>query len=587
MRSPGWSILALGVATAAAAQSTPERPSIGSAVKHVEVLDIRYLRRSLTDLGGTKGTICWFVSDDCPLVLRYMPRMRTLHREFRSTGFAFAAVNVAPGDTVRSMATCAVDHRMPFPFLKDPECALARACGVDRTNTVVVLDGKQRLCYRGRIDGSYRFSGASPNPGRADLVEALRELSAGKPVSCSETSVEGCAITWPIEPRGDSLTFCRDIAPLVQRHCQDCHRRDGAAPFALETFEDVASRGQMVAEVVRQRRMPPWYASDKYGKFANHRGLSEAEVRTLVGWVNSGMKQGDRNDLPKPRDFPKGEWRIGEPDLVLKLPQRIRLPSEGYVAYKYFVFPYQFKEDTWVERVEILPENRRVLHHANLASVRGFKYEQSGFITGQVPGGDPMVLDPGTALLIPKGSVLAIQCHYVTTGKPEVDRLRIGLRFPRQVVQRRLHHIQVYNTRFKIPPHAPHHLVSRVRKIPFAADGVGMFAHMHLRGTDMRFVAIEPDGTRRTLLLVPNYNFEWQQSYRWHAGKVSFAPGTRIEVEAHYDNSKFNPFNPDPTRVVPHGDNTDDEMMWGFVFFLCQGEALGLRIDPKTGHVLP
>jgi len=563
-----------------------KRPAIGDRVEAFEVIDIRHLRRSLADFGKRKGFVLFFVTNECPIVLRLLPSIRKLAAEFGPKGVEVLALNVGPGDTVREMAACAVEHDMPFPFVKDFEGEAAKACGVDRTATAVVLTADRRLYFRGRVDQRYRFSGVSPRPGREDLREALVELLVGKECSVPETPVEGCAITWPKVYADKTLTYCRDIAPLIQRHCQDCHRPHGAAPFRLLTYDEVARRGEMIAEVVRQRRMPPWYASDKFGKFANHRGLSPDETRMLLGWIGAGMAKGDPRHLPKPRKFARRTWRIDEPDLVLKLPFAIKLPAEGYLPYKYFVFPHKFTEDTWVEQIEILPSNRKVLHHANVARIRGLRYEAGDFITGQVPGGDPMVLDPGSAVLIPKGAVLGIQCHYVTTGKPEVDRLRIGLRFPRVVVKRRLHHLQIGNYRFKIPPHASHHPVQRSKVVPFDAEAIGLFAHMHLRGKDMMFTAITPDGVRQTLLLVPNYNFDWQQSYRFAPEQVFFAKGTRILVEAHFDNSGFNPFNPDPERTVPYGNRTIDEMMFGFVFFFRRNEDLGLRIDPETGHAL-
>jgi peroxiredoxin len=560
---------------------------VGATVGAMEFVDIRYLRRTLADFGKPRACVLFFVTNSCPIVLRYLPRLRAMARA-SGVQVQFLAVNVGPGDSIREMAACAVEHDLPFPFVKDTDGSVARAVGVTRSATAVVLGGDtgRRLLYRGRIDQRYRFSGVSPAAGRQDLETALDEVLAGKPVSVAETPVEGCAITWPKPPRDEALTFNRDIAPLIQSKCQDCHRPDGDAPFPLLTYDDVSGRGEMIKEVVAQRRMPPWHASSGFGSFANHRGLADDEVRRIVAWVNGGMAQGDPAHLPPPRTFEKREWRIAAPDLVLKLPYKIKLPEDGYLPYKYFVFPYRFKHDTWVEQIEILPLNRRVLHHANLARVRGFKYEADGFITGQVPGGDPMILDPGTALLIPKGSVLAIQCHYVTTGKREFDRLRIGLRFPRVVVRRQLHHLQIGNTRFKIPAHASHHHVGRGKRVPFDAEGIGLFAHMHLRGKDMRFTAVTPGGTRETLLLVPNYNFEWQQSYRWHTGKVSFTKDTRIQVDAHFDNSAFNPFNPDPEREVPFGDRTIDEMMYGFVFFLRRGEDLNLQVDATTGRAL-
>ena len=225
-----------------------------------------------------------------------------------------------------------------------------------------------------------------------------------------------------------------------------------------------------------------------------------------------------------------------------------------------------------------------MLHHANVAYfelAKGFSHD--GFITGFVPGGDPLALDAGTALRIPKGSVLGIQAHYVTTGQKETDKVRIGLRFPKQAITRRAEVLVVTNTRFAIPPGAPAHRVTGKRNVAADATVIGMFAHMHLRGRDMTFVARRPGDEPDTLLMIPNYDFEWQASYRAHAGKVKLPANTEVEVFAHFDNSPLNPFNPDPLQTVRFGQQTFEEMMYGFVFMTRDGERLELRVQPTTG----
>jgi hypothetical protein len=343
----------------------------------------------------------------------------------------------------------------------------------------------------------------------------------------------------------------------------------------------------MVAEVVEQGRMPPWYASAAHGTFSKHRGMTEAERTAIVRWVDGGMPSGDAADLPPPRELPAEDaWRIGEPDFVVELKAPVRLPADGVVPYKYFVLPHRFVKETWVEAIEIRPQNRRVLHHCNLARVKlGEPFSQDGFITGYVPGGDPLVMDPGTAVRIPAGSALAMQAHYVTTGEPEIDRIRVGFRFPRVPVQKEMQVAIAANLRFEIPPGAGAFPVHAARKLPDDAVGIGMFVHMHVRGRDMQVEAQRPDGSAETLLVVPNYNFDWQQSYRWERGAMTFPRGTRFKALAHYDNSAWNPFNPDPQQAVHFGLQTTDEMMYLFVFWVAANQELGLRIDPANGRV--
>jgi hypothetical protein len=412
---------------------------------------------------------------------------------------------------------------------------------------------------------------------------------AGPAVAVPSTDVAGCRITWPAPPARDAAppTFARDVAPLLQRHCQECHREGGEAPFALASFADARKHAAMIAEVTAQGRMPPWYGSSKHGSFVNHRGLAAGEQAVFAAWAAAGTPEGDPVDLPPPREWPKAEWRIGTPDLVIKTLAPMRVPADGYVPYQYFVLPYRFEHDTWVEALEIKPDNKRVLHHCNLAHVMwGEKWSQDGFVTGQVPGGDAMVLDAGTAVRIPAGSVLVLQAHYVTTGKPEQDRLRIGLRFPRVAVQKELRVQIVADFRFAIPPGARAHASAAQRRFREDAVGIGMFVHMHLRGRDMKVTATPDGGDAETLLVVPNYAFDWQQSYRWAPGQRRFAKGTAVRAEAHFDNSRWNPFNPDPDTTVRFGQETFDEMMYLFMFYVHEHEQLGLAVDAATGRAL-
>lgn len=196
-----------------------------------------------------------------------------------------------------------------------------------------------------------------------------------------------------------------------------------------------------------------------------------------------------------------------------------------------------------------------------------------------------MALDDGTAVRIPRGAMLALQMHFVSTGKPERCRVSVGIRYPRGVVQKRLHNVQLTNRRFVIPPGAPAHPITASRVLDRDVEGVGLFAHMHLRGKDMTFTAHRPDGTRDNLLVIPNYNFTWQIPYRWAPGQLKLPKGTRLECLAHYDNSAFNPYNPNPTATVRTGPQTHHEMMVGFVFYTDAAERLNLAIDPKTGRV--
>lgn len=570
------------------AAASPPAPAIGDRAPAIVLKDIRWLPRTLADFGQRPAIVLAFTAVECPIAQRYVPRLVELEKEYRERGVQFALVDACAGDTLVEAAADAVERGVEFPLLKDFGGGAAAALGVTRTPEVVVLDGELRLRYRGRIDAQYRLGGVKPDRGREDLRLALDAVLAGKPVEVEDTPVDGCAIsaeTTPV-PLPD-VTWAEHVAPIVFRRCAECHVAKGEAPFTLTSYADVAKRLAMIDEVVAEQRMPPWYGSRAHGEIANVRSLSATE-RTLVrGWIAAGAPEGDAAEAPPAPQPRASDWRIGEPDLVVTQLGVEEIPADGYVPYRYVALPHVFLSDTWVSAIEIRGDRPASLHHANLAFIEiGKKFRMENFLTGTVPGGDPMQLDPGCAALIPAGSVLGLECHYVTTGKRERCRISVALKFPREVVEKRLHHAQIANLRFEIPPYAPAHPVAAQRTFRDAITGVGMFSHMHLRGRDMTFKAVYPDGRDEILLRVPNYSFDWQQSYRWAPGTKRFPAGTRVEVLAHFDNSTFNPFNPDPSRAVRFGQQTFDEMMYGFFFYYVDGEQLGLRVDPGDGQVV-
>ena len=583
----------LGIAIfglAVGADATEHTPVIGEKVAELRFKDIRGLQRSLVDFGPKRAYVFAFTTTQCPLVKRSIPKLIDLDKRFGPSDVQFVAINVGPEDTIGDMAAQAIDLDAPFPFVKDTDLSCMRALGVQRTPEVVVLNAERILVYRGRIDDQLRLGGARPEPTRRDIENALNELLDGRPVSISQTPVDGCLITTPEPVRADqpAPAFYKDVVPILNRKCISCHRDDAGAPFALTSFADATAHAEMIAEVINDRRMPPWYANPKHGTFQNDPSLSKAERDTIVHWVKSGRAEGDPKDAPPAPEFPKTKWRIGEPDLIVTTKEEHTIPATGYVPYVNVLLPYMFLRDTWVEAVEIRPENAAVVHHCNMAYVTSKGAGNHTFITGHVPGGLPMELgtyENGVAYKIPQWSTLGLQIHYVTTGKEERCRISVAFRYPRRNVDKQLRHFVVDPQDFQIEPGNGAYPVRASTTLPDDVTLLGLFSHMHLRGKDMTFYAQAPGQTRETLLQIPNYNFEWQLGYKFAAGEKHLTKGTVIEVVAHYDNSAFNAYNPDAKRTVPYGAQTYDEMFNGYGFYVADNEHLNLAIDPKSGAV--
>lgn len=565
----------------------PSKPKIGGAVGDLRFKDIRYVPRSLKDFGEKKAIVIVFTNTTCPIVQKYWPKLKRLSEQFDKQGVQFVSMNASAGDEVSEVAQQALEYDVHFPVVKDADGSCAKALGVTRTPETVIVDAQGKLRYRGRIDDQYRLGGAQTAAKSDNLAAALEAILAGNEPPTSETPVDGCEITFEaLELPSEPITYHEKIAPLLQANCVECHRPNGGSPLMLTSFEEVSQNAEMIAEVVAERRMPPWFASRKQ-HFANERGLSAEDRTTIIAWAKSGRKEGDPKKGPEPRKYNDSAWEIGEPDLKLTAVETHSLPAEGFVDYKYVVMPHIFPQDTWISAAEIKPDNPGTVHHCNMAYwAVGKSFDAGNFITGRVPGGTAMVLDEGIAFKIPAGSVVGLQIHYTTSGKEQKNQMSVGFRFPRTIVKKELHHVQCTTTKFEIPAGASSHPVIASRTLPCEAYGAAMFAHMHLRGKDMSFKAITPDGTEAILLSIPNYHYDWQQNYRWTPGAKPFPKGTRIEVTAHFDNSAFNPFNPDANSPVKYGPQTVQEMMFGFFFYTDAKEELNLKVDEATGFAV-
>jgi hypothetical protein len=565
--------------------------ALGTRIETIDLKDIRGVPRDLNDLGSHQAYVFVFVTSDCPIVKKTLPKLLDLYNTYHPQDVLFVSVNVGANDTLRDVASQALEYQAPWLFVKDYDAQAAKAFGITRTPQVAVLNSRHELVYRGRVDDQFRLGGTKPNASRDDLKIAIDELLAGKNISIPETIADGCAIsTKPpsAPPIPSNLNYQQHIAPIILGHCTHCHREGTAAPFTLLTYQDVVAHAEMIQEVVRDETMPPWYANKHHGKFQNDRSLSTQQKEMLLEWLASERTIGPQDSAPTEPQFDQTPWRIGTPDLIITTLEQHTVPATGFVPYKYVVLPHIFLSDTWVSAFEIRPLNPAVVHHCNMAYATSKGASEETFITGYVPGGQPMDLtkfDNGVAYKLPAGSALGLQIHYTTTGQEQKCRIQVGLRFPKEQIRKQLYHFVLDPRGWKIPPGDPAFRITSTHELKRDADLLGLFTHMHVRGRDMTFYAVDPSGSKETLLQIPHYNFEWQLGYELAPGTKLLPKGTKIEAIAHFDNSPLNPYNPDPKATVEYGPQTVDEMFNGFVFYVDQNESLQIDVDPKTGRV--
>jgi hypothetical protein len=375
--------------------------------------------------------------------------------------------------------------------------------------------------------------------------------------------------------------FYKDVLPIFQQHCQQCHRPGEIAPMPLLTYADTRPWAKSIREQVIARKMPPWFADPRYGHFSNDRSLSQAQIETLTAWVNSGAPAGDPKDAPPPRQWPQG-WNIGEPDEVFEMPKPFQLPAKGAIEYQYLILPTHFTEDRWVQKVEVRTSDRAAVHHA-VVYIRepGSQWLQGeplgtvfsvplakGFTTSDLlmvytPGNSYDQWPPGIAKRIKAGSDLVLQMHFTATGKPTADRTRIGIIFAKEPPKKAVLSLQMSNDTFIIPPGDSNYRVQVSGTLPNDALLISMFPHMHLRGKGFEYLITGPHGYVETLLKVNHYDSQWQLNYRLAQPQLLKA-GTRLTWIGYFDNSPNNPANPDPTAEVRYGEQIWDEMMIGF-----------------------
>ena len=557
----------------AVAGAAETRNLIGRQIDGFELHDFRGKVHSLGDYDDKQAIVVAFMGTECPLARLYAPRLEDLWQEFGPQGVQFLIIDSNRQDSITELGAFARINKLTFPVLKDPDNAVADLFQAERTPEVFVLDANRAVRYNGRIDDQYGLGSnsgyARPEIKRRDVAVALRELLEGEDVSLAVTRATGCIIgrIAKVDPHGE-VTYSNQIVRFLQDRCVECHRDGEIGPFSLTDYDEVVGWAEMMREVMDQGRMPPWFANPRYGHFKNDVRLTPEEKQLFNTWVDNGCPQGDSDQLPPPREFAQG-WQIGEPDMIVHIADEpYTVPAEGVVEYQYFTVDPGFKKDIWVKATEARPDNRAVVHHIIAflhppnSSGRGSGM-RSG-LGGYAPGSRGRVFPKGVATFVPAGSLITFQMHYTPNGTVQKDRSSLGLIFadPSEVTHRAKGGVTV-TLAFRIPPGAPNYEVTSKKKFRRDTTLISMLPHMHLRGKSFRFEAEYPDGTREILLDVPKYDFNWQLSYDFAEPKL-IPKGTYLHCTAHFDNSEDNIANPDPTEAVTFGDQTWEEMMFGF-----------------------
>lgn len=560
-------------------------------------------RHTLSELRGRRAAVFAFIAEDCPISNSYSPELARIYADYSARGVQFYAVHSNPGITAARAGSHAQRYGLGFAVLLDRRQSLARQLGVTSTLEVAVISSSGELLYRGRVDDRIAGLGTSRRTtARRDLRIALDEVLAGKPVSVRSTKAFGCAIPLIRPPTAGVVTFTRDVAPILYKRCAGCHRPGGVGPFPLLSAEQAAPHAKNIAIVTASHLMPPWLPEPGYGHFAASRRLTASELHTLRRWADNGAPNGDPKALPPAPQFTDG-WKLGEPDMVVEMGLPYEVPSEGADQYRCFALPLHLSQSRYVRAIEIRPSNRKAVHHVLLFQDvtgtarkrdQGAGYEcfgAPGFLPasglgGWTPGGPPIERPPDIALTLSPRADLVLQMHYHPTGRTESDRTAVALYFTGQKPSRYLMDIPLGSNAIDIPAGDRAYRVTDAITIPVDLDVTGIIPHAHYLCKEMKVWAVLPDGRKLWLLWIRNWNFDWQDQYRY-AAPVHLPEGSRVEMEFRYDNSDANPRNPNrPPKRVGWGMASTDEMAGLHLQVIPRRnedvEELGLTIWGKT-----
>lgn len=381
-----------------------------------------------------------------------------------------------------------------------------------------------------------------------------------------------------------AITFTKQIAPILFEKCASCHHPGGSGPFSLLTYDDVKKRARLISTVTESRYMPPWLAEPGYGDFGDVRRLTDDQIATIKRWVDEGAVEGAAADLPPVPKFSEG-WQLGQPDLVIKMEQPYTLAAGGADVFRNFVLSVPITSTKYVRAVEILPGNKKLVHHANMlidrsgalrrrdqqdpevgfagmdVAIESESFEPDSHFLFWKPGSVPQVEPDGMAWRLDPADALVINMHMQPSGKPETIQASVGLYFTDTPPSRFPMLVQLeHDGAIDIPAGKADFLVSDDFTLPLDVDVLGVYPHAHYIGKDLQAYATLPDGTRKWLIWIKRWDLNWQAVYQY-AKPVFLPKGTVVSMRYTYDNSAANPRNPNrPPKRVVSGDNSTDEM---------------------------
>ena len=430
----------------------------------------------------------------------------------------------------------------------------------------------------------------APPPFSATPLRPLRFCGERRHILLFCLSIAAAFIAPAVSNRAEAgrlsqqITFNKHVAPILFANCAACHHAGGAGPFGLIEYQEVKKRARQIVTVTGSRYMPPWLPEPGYGEFADARRLSDGQIETIRRWVEQGMIEGDKSDLPPAPSF-NDTWQLGRPDLIVEMPQPYTLPAGTTDLFRNFVIPLPITKTRYVRAVELLPGDKKIFHHANIlidrtggsrrrdeqdpevgfggmdVAIESESFDPDSHFLFWKPGSAPWVEPEGMAWPATPGTDLVLNLHMQPSGKPETIKARIGLYFTDRAPSKFPMLLQLeHDGAIDIPPGKKDFVITDEFTLPVDVDALAVYPHAHYVGKDLQALATLPDGTKKPLVWIKDWELNWQAVYRYER-PVFLPAGTVISMRFTYDNSAANPRNPNspPKRIVA-GDKATDEM---------------------------
>ena len=506
----------------------------------------------------------------CPIVRNALTDYKALRDTYTDQGVHFMMLNANLQDQRSTILAEAEKFGIDMPILHDETQLIGESLNLVRTAEVLVIDPQTwQIAYRGPINDRQVYERQKAEASKHFAADAIANVLANQPVEVASRDTMGCLINFAQRNVDHAqISYTDTIAPILQEKCVVCHTEGGLGPWAMSSYEMVRGFAPMMREVIRTKRMPPWHADPHIGVWKNDKSLNVEQTQTLVHWIEAGAPRGDGEDPLQGLAIAQVEWPLGEPDLILEIPE-YTIPASGVVEYKFPRLANPLEQGVWVRAATVIPGNREVVHHILAGSIDATTAQakrDSGvfddYLIRDAPRNESDIFPQETGVYIAPGGEYTFQLHYTPIGREVVDASRIGLYFHDKQPGNFYRQSVVVDPTIEIPPNEARHAEVAYYEFDKPALLHDLVPHSHYRGVASKFELMAPDGSRETVLSVPNYDFNWQRTYTFVEPK-RIEPGSRLVHTTWYDNSAANPGNPDPNRSVPWGLQSWDEMLYG------------------------